>query len=127
VNRDSKGSSPMTDRPEKIKFHYIKGHQFRVVHVDGAVASISPTGDIVASLFSQRPPIPQLTVQTILENGQLGDEIVAERIIKDGLVREVEVTVTARPEIVAVLIKLLQEKLDEYNRVIEEQQQRQAK
>ncbi len=112
----------MSDRPEKIRFHYIKGHQFRVAHVDGAVASISPTGDIIVSLFSQRPPIPQLTVQPLLENGQLGDEITAERISKDGLVREVEITVTARPEIVEGLIKLLQEKLEQYNKLREEQQ-----
>lgn len=117
----------MTDRPDKIKFHYIKGTQFRVVHIDGAVASISPTGDIVASLFSQRPPIPQLTVQPVLENGQLGEEIVGERIIKDGIVREVEVTITARPEIVTVLIKLLQDKLDQFSEIMKEQQQDQTK
>lgn len=115
----------MTDRPEKIRFHYIKGHQFRVIHIDGAVASISPTGDIVASLFSQRPPIPQVTVQPVLENGQLGEEIVAERIAKDGLVREVEVAVTAKPDIVEVLIKLLQDKLDQYKKIMEEQRQQQ--
>lgn len=116
----------MVDRPDKIKFHYIKGHLFRVIHVDGAVGSISPTGDIVVSLFSQRPPIPQLTVQAVMENGQLGDEIVDERISKDGLVREVEVGMTARPEVVQALIKLLQEKLDQYNKLIEEQKQGQG-
>jgi hypothetical protein len=112
----------MPDRPDKIKFYYIKGHQFRVAHVDGAVASVSPTGDIVASFFSQRPPIPQVTIQPVLENGQLGEEIVSERVGKDGLVREVEVTITARPEVVEGLIKLLQEKLEQYKQLRDEQQ-----
>jgi len=102
---------------DKIKFHYIKGNFFRVIHVDGAFGGISPTGEIFFSLFSQRPPIPQLTVQQVKEDGELGDEIVSERVTKDGLVRELEIGVSMRPEVAETLIKFLQERVDIYHKM----------
>ena len=99
---------------DKVKFHYIKANGFRVVHMDGVFGGLSPTGDIFMSIFSQRPPIPQITVQPVKENGELGDELVSERTVKEGLVREIEVGIAVRPEIAETLIKWLQEKVDTY-------------
>lgn len=104
-------SSPEKD---KVKFHYIKANDFRVVHMDGVFGGLSPTGDIFMSIFSQRPPIPQTTVQPVKENGELGDELMSERIVKEGIVREIEVGIAVRPEIAENLIKWLQEKVDQY-------------
>jgi hypothetical protein len=107
----------MAPDKDKIKFHYIKANHFRVVHVDGVFGGLSPSGDIFASLFSQRPPIPTLTVQPIKENGELGDEIISERASKDGIVREMEVGLAIRPEVAQKLIGWLQEKVDQYNKL----------
>jgi hypothetical protein len=99
---------------DKVKFHYLKANDFRVVHMDGVFGGLSPTGDIFMSIFSQRPPIPQVTVQPVNEKGELGDEILPERIVRDGLVREIEVGIALRPEIAENLIKWLQERVDQY-------------
>ena len=114
----------MAPDKDKIKFHYIKSHQFRVVHVDGIYGGISPSGDIYASLFSQRPPIPVLTVQPVKENGELGDEILSDRASKDGIVREMEVGMAMRPEVAEALAKWLQERVDEFHKLQAAQQAR---
>jgi hypothetical protein len=77
--------------PDKVKFHYIKSRYFRTIHVDGAVGGLTPTLDVFVTMYSQRSPIPLVTVQPILPTGQLGQEIIPERVSKDGLVREAEV------------------------------------
>jgi hypothetical protein len=101
--------------PPTVKFHYIKSNLFRVVHADGAYGGLSPTGDIFFSLFSQRPPIPTLTVQGVKESGELGDEILENRTTRDGIVREMEVGITMRPEVAEGVVKFLQEKIEQYN------------
>jgi hypothetical protein len=111
----------MPDGQDKIKFHYMKGHFFRVIHANGAVASIAPAGDIVISIFSERPPIPQLTVQSLNESGMAGEEILSERVQKDGLVRELEVSLMLRPEVVEGLVQLLQQKLEQFKQLRDEQ------
>lgn len=111
---------------DKVKFHYIKAGYFRVVHMDGVFGGLSPTGDIFMSIFSQRPPIPQVTVQPVKEDGELGEEIIAERTVKDGLVREIEVGIAVRPEIAETLIKWLQEKVDQYKSLKDLQEKKHA-
>ena len=110
----------MASNPDKIKFHYIKGHFFRVVHVDGVFGGLSPTGEISASLFSQRPPIPQLTVQAVKNENELGDEIVAERVSKDGLVREMEVSLVLSPQVADALAKWLMERVEQHKKLAEQ-------
>ncbi len=68
----------MSDAPpevtlDSITFHYIKGTQFRVIHVDGAIGSLTPRGLIHAALYSERAAIPQMEV-----------------VSRPGLVRELE-------------------------------------
>ncbi len=113
----------MASDKDRVKFHYIKSNHFRVVHVDGVFGGLSPTGDIFASFFSQRPPIPTLTVQPLKENGELGDEILSERASKDGIVREMEVGMAMRPEVAETLIKWLQERVEQYRKLREQTEQ----
>jgi len=117
----------MASDKDKVKFHYIKGNFFRVVHVDGVFGGLSPSGDVFASIFSQRPPIPTLTVQPVKEDGQLGDELISERATKDGLVREVEIGLVIRPDVAEVLIKWLQEKVEQYKEISAKTQREQTK
>ena len=103
----------MASDKDKIRFHYIKSNDFKIVHVDGVFGGLTPTGDIFVSLFNQRPPIPQITVQAIKESGELGDEILAERVSKDGIIRQLEVGISMRPDVAEAFVKWLQERLAE--------------
>lgn len=117
----------MAGNPDKIKFHYIKGQFFRVVHVDGVFGGLSPTGEISASLFSQRPPIPQLTVQMLKSENELGDEIVAERVSKDGIVREMEVSLVLSPQVAEAFAKWLMERVEQQKKLKADAEQAKGK
>jgi len=102
----------MSDK-KKIIFNYIKANNFRVIHVDGGIGGFTPTGDIFLSLYSQRQPIPQVTVQEVREDNTLGDELISERVGRAGLVREVEVGVAMRLEVAEEIAKWLNERISE--------------
>jgi hypothetical protein len=106
----------MASDKDKVKFHYIKSNDFRVIHTDGMFGGLTPTGDIFVSLFNQRPPIPQITVQAIKETGELGDEILAERVSKDGIIRQLEVGILMRPDVAEAMVKWLQDRLADVKR-----------
>jgi hypothetical protein len=74
-----------------LKFHYIKGNSFRVIHADGAIGGITPNRGVFLSLFSERGAIPKLIEVAINADGSLGEEVA--RRAKDGIVREVEIGV----------------------------------
>jgi hypothetical protein len=82
---------PENVSPNAVKFHYIKGNFFRVIHADGVIGGLTPHGGIFLSLYSERGAIPQVIEQSVNPDGTLGDE--KKREGKDGLVREVEVGV----------------------------------
>jgi hypothetical protein len=67
----------------------IKSCDFRVIHVDGAIGSITPRGLIHAALYSERMPIPRLMVHPIGADGNLSPPV--EQDTRPGVVREVEV------------------------------------
>jgi hypothetical protein len=77
------------DAPQRIKFHYIKGQHFRVVHVDGLIGGVTPRGLIHMAVYSERPAIPQVTEHALSETGMLGD--IASQEGKEGIVREIDV------------------------------------
>jgi len=75
--------------PSAVKFHYIKGHAFRVIHADGVIGGITPNRGIFLSLFSERAAIPKMIELAVNADGSLGEETSREG--KEGIVREVEV------------------------------------
>lgn len=77
------------DRPQSIRFHYIKSNHFRVVHIDGAIGSRTPSGFLHIAMYSERPAIPREQEFPINKDGTLGE--VGETISRDGVVRELEV------------------------------------
>jgi len=82
---------PPSDRSHgPVSFNYIKSTNFRVIHVDGAIGSLTPRGLIHAALYSERMPIPQLMVHSIGADGNLLPPSAQE--IRPGVVREVEVS-----------------------------------
>jgi hypothetical protein len=100
------------DTPPVVQFHYIKSNLFRVVHTDGAIGNVTPSGLIFVGLYSERAAIPQIMVHEITEAGQVGPERLDERVTKKGIVREVEVGATMSVETATSVITWLQEKID---------------
>jgi hypothetical protein len=100
------------DTPTSIKFHYEKSQLFRVIHVDGAIGGLTPTLDLFLSIYNQRAPIPKVTVQKVSTSGQLGDEVVEERVQKEGVFREVEVGLMMNLNVAKALHKWLTEKIE---------------
>ena len=76
--------------PQKLRFHYIKSNYFRVIHADGAYGGVSPRRTIQINFYSERQPIPQLTVHGVAGDGALSGELPDERVVRDGIVREIE-------------------------------------
>jgi hypothetical protein len=79
------------NQPSTVTFHYVKSNLFRVVHVNGAFGGLSPDGNMFIALYSERAPLPDVTVQKIEDNGQIGAELVEQRQSSGGIVREMEV------------------------------------
>lgn len=78
--------------PTRVRFHYLKSNNFRVIHVDGAVGSSTPSGmGIHMTLFSERSAIPQQLEFELSEEGKIGKEIPESKITREGIVRELEV------------------------------------
>ncbi len=74
-----------------ISFDYIKGNNFRVIHVDGGIGgSAPPPGIVHLNVFNERWPIPKRTVMKIGPKGEVGGEILEEQVTRDAVIREVE-------------------------------------
>ncbi|HEY4261723.1 MAG TPA: hypothetical protein VGM98_16250 [Schlesneria sp.] len=73
-----------------FKIHYVKSAQFRVIHVDGMVGGVTPSGEgIELALFSERLPIPKFTVNRI--TGEDGSYEEVDTIGREGVIREVDI------------------------------------
>jgi len=100
---------PESVLPASVKFHYIKGHLFRVVHVDGAIGGITPQREIFVSVFSERAALPTMIEFGISPDGELGDELKREG--KEGLVREMDIGMVLNEDAAQNLLELLQKQL----------------
>jgi hypothetical protein len=83
-----------------------------VLHADGAMGNVTPSGLIFVGLYSERGVIPQMMVHDITEGGQIGLEHRDERVTKKGVTREVEVGAMMSIETAASLVRWLQEKIE---------------
>lgn len=83
---------------DKVVLHYIKGGGFRVVHVDGALGGVAPSGMLVAALYNERPAIPVRVVHKLDAAGRLEGEPI-EVTARDGFVRELEVELVMTLEV----------------------------
>ena len=101
----------MDENTPAIRFHYIKSNYWRVIKAEGAIGGITPSGDIFFSLYNERVPLPDVTVQAI-ENGQLSPEIIEQRKTQEGILREIEVGVNMSVSTARALIVWLQEKVN---------------
>lgn len=93
------GDTENAERARILKFHYLKSVHFRVVHVDGITGGIAPRGGIQMAVFNERAPIPQQVTHEFTPQNTLGPEDVTKRVVRDGVVREVEVNLMMGLEI----------------------------
>lgn len=111
-------------QPGKVQFDYIKSNLFRVIHVTGAVGSISPVGGgITISLFNERMSIPQQTTHVLFSNGALGPAIPEEAVNRKSVVREVEVCAMLDLEAAQRLHMWLGMKIEEASQIKKQSQQ----
>ena len=100
------------DNPKTIVYHYVKGNGFHVVHGDGVWGGVTSRGYISMSFYSERPPIPQKVVHKVTEANTLGDEVLDDREMKEGVIREVGVEVLVDLPMAQSLLYWLREKVD---------------
>jgi hypothetical protein len=94
---------------EKVTFHYIKSPSYRVIHVDGALGGVTPSGMLHFSLYSERPAIPRKVTHFLDEKGRLSG--VQEIEAREGVVREMDVDAVMTLESARALHQWLGEKI----------------
>jgi hypothetical protein len=107
--------------PETIHFDYLKSSQFRVVHADGAFIALSQTG-VNVSFFAERQPIPRRAVHRIEKGGVVGEEIVEQRVVRDAIIRDTEVSIMLSVEAAQRVVDALNEILKRYKEITAEKQ-----
>jgi hypothetical protein len=102
---------------DRVRFHYIKGNFFRVVHVDGCIGGPTPAGLIHCATYSERPAIPQVTEHEIQETAPtLGPPLSVEG--KAGFVRELDVDLILSRDRAVELRDWLTNKIDELDKLL---------
>ena len=93
--------------PHRATFHYLKSADFRTLHVDGAIGSKTPSGQIHCAIFSERPAIPRVVSHELDVNGELIDG--GEHIIdgRSGYVRELQADLVLTTEVALSIIEFL--------------------
>jgi hypothetical protein len=81
---------PPKESPKTVNFDYIKTNNYHVAHADGAFIAGASSG-LTISFYSERQPIPRRVVHT-MANYELGEELPEQRVVRDALVRDVEVS-----------------------------------
>jgi hypothetical protein len=98
--------------PESVTFHYVKGPEFRTIHVYGAIGGLTTSGFLHIAFYCERMAIPQTTVQEIKDDGTLGAEI--ERTGKSGVVRQMETDIIINESTARNIKVWLDQKLEDF-------------
>jgi hypothetical protein len=100
--------TPKDAVPRTINFDYVKGNNFRVLHADGAYLAGSSTG-LTLSFYSERQPIPRRVVHELGSNYEVGKELSEQKVVRDAIIRDVDVTFALSLETAKSLVKALGE------------------
>lgn len=120
-SEEATSGKPQEDIPKTIKFHFLKTSNFRNIHMDGVFGGITPRGYIQMSPFTERAPIPQVTVHSLDSSGELADEVRKERQTRDGIIREVDVNLIMDIRTAKLLLGWLNLRIQELERIIDQQ------
>lgn len=96
----------MSESQDRIKFDYIKSNLFRTAHANGMVSGINGQGEIVLNFYSERTAIPKTSVH-VLKDGRLAEEIFGERVERDAMVREIEISISMNLAVARSIEKML--------------------
>lgn len=107
----------MSTKPETVRFSYIKNNQFRVVHVDGAIGSLTPRGLIHCAVYSERPALPDALVYAVADD-KLGEVRSTES--REGIVREIDVDLIMTVQSAVDLRNWLNDRIDEAGKLFAE-------
>ena len=112
MSHDESPAAEGKESPGRIKFDYIKSNFFRVVRADGVFGGVTPRQAIHMAFFNERNAIPKQTVFSVNEDGTLGPEIREERVVRDAIVREVEVDVVMDLNTAKSFLEWLRKKIE---------------
>lgn len=107
-----KGQKESQDRSD-FQFDYLKSQYFRVIHADGAIGGVTPSGFIHFALYSERAAIPTQITHLIKPDGSLGDTVTEKTVARGTIVREMDVDVILSVPVAESLQKWLGEKIEE--------------
>ena len=90
----------------EVAFDYIKAPGFRITWLDGAIGSVTPTGNIQVTFYAERPAIPQRQVFKSDDKGEL-NEVISKRISRESVVREMSMDAMMTAETAESLAEFL--------------------
>ncbi|MDA2915925.1 hypothetical protein MYX64_03655 [Nitrospinae bacterium AH_259_B05_G02_I21] len=108
AGKEQKESQDLTD----VRFDYIKSQYFRVIHADGAIGGVTPSGFIHFALYNERPAIPRQITHLINPDGSLGELVTEKTVSRETVVREMDVDVVLSVPVAESLRKWLKEQID---------------
>jgi hypothetical protein len=122
MSQDKNTFAPGVDpEAKRVKFDYIKGNFFRVIHVDGIIGGIAPAQALITmAVWNERWPIPKQAVYGLQEDGSLGEEILEDRVTRKAVVREVETELLMTIPTAKVIRDWLDEKIALYEKKLKE-------
>ncbi len=115
---------PDNPLPPTMTFHYVKSNHFRIVHTSGVFGGLNPDGSLLLSVFSERAPLPDVTMQKVEKDGKLGAEIIEARKSSDGIVREMEVGLNMDIRTARMILDWLKERVEFAEKMIADMQPR---
>jgi hypothetical protein len=108
-----------TGVPEKVTFTLIKSPSWRTIHADGIIGGVTPKLNITAAIYSERGALPDRTVNAV-SDGQLGEEILQERVGGEGIIRELEVNMVMDLVLAKSFINWLQDKVNYIENILKQ-------
>jgi hypothetical protein len=102
---------------QEVAFDYIKSQYFRVIHADGVIGGGTPQGHVHFALFSERPPLAKRQVHSISSQGVLGAPIVEKTVIRDAIIRELDIDVIMTVAVAEQFHQWLGQRLEEIRKM----------
>jgi hypothetical protein len=103
--------------PAEVAFDYIKSQFFRVIHADGIMGGPTPQGFLHFTFYSERPPLPRRMVHKVSTEGILGEPILEKAVVRDALIREMDVDVIMRIDVAEQFHKWLGQRIQEMKKI----------
>ena len=108
-----------SDDITSVTFHYLKTQGFRTTYAHGAAIGQNSRGEVVLSPYIERMPIPtQIThelgsVSVTEKNVQGTVGKVLSQVTREGVVRELDISIVFPPEVALQVARILTDKANE--------------